>query len=81
MSTEIRQKMNLQSKFEVPWLDLTFFMALEDDTVGQIFGAVSDSLGPLVRGSYKGKTSQIALLKLLGPAFVCKHLRHVFIYY
>ena len=54
-------------------------MAFEDEVVGQVFGAVSDKLGPLVRGSYRGETSQMALLRLLGPAFVCKHLRHVFI--
>ena len=71
--------MDLQSKIGIPWLDRTFSMAFEDEVVGQVFGAVSDKLGPLVRGSYRGETSQMALLRLLGPAFVCKHLRHVFI--
>ena len=71
--------MNLHSKIGVPWLDRTFSMALEDEVVAQIFGAVSDKLGPLVKGSYRGETSQIALLQLLGPAFVCKHLRHQYI--
>ena len=75
------QKMNLHSKIGVPWLDRTFSMALEDEVLGQIFGAVSDKLGPLVKGSYRGETNQIALLQLLGPAFVCKHLRHVHIHH
>ena len=69
--------MDLQSKIGIPWLDRTFSNALEDEVVVQVFGAVSDKLGPLVRGSYRGETSQMALLRLLGPAFVCKHLRHV----
>ena len=67
--------MFFHTKFGVPWLDKSFCMAMEDEVLVRMLTSVSDQLGPLVRGSYRGEAGQMALIRLLGPAFVCKHLR------
>ena len=67
--------MEFFNKFGVPWLDRSFYDALQDESVVGLFGSVSDSLGPLLRGSYSSKMKQMILINLLGPAFICKHFR------
>ena len=67
--------MEFFNKFGVPWLDRSFGEALQDDSLVELFGAVSDSLGPLLRGSYDTDVKQMILINLLGPAFICKHFR------
>ena len=64
------------ARFRVPWLDSWFTSTLEDETLGEVFKPVSEELGHLVLGQYKAGPQHLALLGLLGPAFVGRYFRH-----
>ena len=59
----------------VDWLDDAFEDIIQDDTFAYHFQNISNTLGYLVKGNYDSKEKQEALLDLLGPSFVCQHLR------
>ena len=73
VSKEVDDIYSFGTKFGIIWFDKWFCKCLEDDSLGDCFQIVSDSLGCLVIGQYDSKMKQYALLSLLGPAFVGKH--------
>ena len=61
-------------RFGVPWLDAWFSTALQEDALGDVFFLVSEELGHLMVGQYRAGSQYSALLGLLGPGFVGRHL-------
>ena len=61
-------------RFGVPWLDAWFSAALQEDALGDVFFLVSEELGHLMVGQYRAGSQYSALLGLLGPGFVGRHL-------
>ena len=73
VSKEVDDIYSFGTKFGIIWFDKWFCKCVKDDSLGDCFPIVSNSLGCLVIGQYDSKMKQYALLSLLGPAFVGKH--------